>query len=85
MFGAVSGDFEAFLRWGENPPGAKTRDTLHTRVTGHTGLLAARVTVCHSDALMIKKAQRGGGESRSRLFKQGQTTDMIPQEMDMER
>ena len=46
---------------GENPPGAKTRDTLHTRVTGHTGLLAARVTVCHSDALMIRKAQRGGG------------------------
>ena len=32
-----------------------------------------------------KSAERGGGESRSRLFKQGQTTDMIPQEMDMER
>ena len=30
-----------------------------------------------------KSAERGGGESRSRLFKQGQTTDMIPQEMDM--
>ena len=36
MFGAVGGDFEAFLRWGENPPGAKTRDTLHTDILLYT-------------------------------------------------
>jgi len=27
--------------------------------------------------------KEGGGELGARLFKQGQTTDMIPQEMDM--